>query len=71
LVLHQSGKRFEADQAGRGARPDFDAEPENSPNVLIAARKNPLSKSANHRNMPSVVNSRKEVIQCLVVFSPA
>jgi hypothetical protein len=29
-----------------------------------------LANGANHRNMSLVVNSRKEVIQCLIVISP-
>ncbi|RBP01250.1 hypothetical protein DFR50_15712 [Roseiarcus fermentans] len=32
--------------------------------------KNPLEKEPNHRTMLSVVNSRKEVIQCLIVIRP-
>ena len=39
-------------------------------NPLTLPKKFSLSKSANHRNMAPLSTNRKEVIQCLIVFSP-
>jgi hypothetical protein len=41
--------------------------PQQSVDRLMKLR---LAKAANHPNMLPVVNSRKEVIQCLIVISP-
>ena len=55
--------RERAEMMGRAGRLDLNQS-------LGVATKMPLSKSANRPNMAAVANSRKEVIQCLIVISP-